>query len=264
MNKKCRKNRFMKLVIPILLLPAFCNAQTTINNQIANEIQLTRSISDKFALELYLNGTFSNTPEEKQIFKTNIQRGGQFYANYFYSSRWKFTAGLTYFYNKDVPEIEQFESVEWRPSLQTVYYINKVGYTLNTRMRAEGRFFIKDNDNMDNSFRYRQMLKILKPINSQVLRQGVFYAVASEELFFRSIVKETGMRYFDRNIFIIGPGYMITDDLQIEINYMHEFIPRDNGNTLNNVFAITLTFNNLITHIKKGVSSILTEPDEVE
>jgi hypothetical protein len=108
------------------------------------------------------------------------------------------------------------------------------------------------------------MLKILKPINSQVLRQGVFYAVASEELFFRSITKETGMRYFDRNFFIIGPGYMITDDLQVELNYMHEFIPRDNGNTLNNVFALTLTFNNLITHIKKGVSNILTEPDEVE
>jgi len=260
---QARRN-LIKLLLIIMYLPLNTQAQTTVYNQLANEIQLTRSIGNKFALELFVNGTFSSTPSESQITKTHIQRGGQFWAHYYLTSRWKFTTGLTYYYNIELPEIEQIESTEWRPSIQAIYYINKIGYTLIARLRAEGRFFIKDEDQMDNSYRFRPLLKYLKPINSKVLRQGVFYAVASEELFLRTLEKQSGARYFDRNWFTIGPGYMVTDDLQLEFTYTHEFVPRDNGNTLNNLFAFTITYNNLISNIKKGISNILPIPDETE
>ncbi len=63
-----------------------------------------------------------------------------------------------------------------------------------------------------------------------MLRQGVIYVYASEEIIFRSKAKETGMTYFDRNLFTIGAGYLFTDDLQLELAYVNEFVPRDDGN----------------------------------
>ena len=131
-------------------------------------------------------------------------------------------------------------------------------------MRMEARFMTDESGVYEDSYRYRQMLKYIKPLNSQVLRQGVFYAVTWDELFFRTISKNTGFKYFDRNMFAIGGGYLITDDFQVELTYTHEFIPRDNGNTLNNLVTFTVTTTNLAPKIRKKITNLFIQADEPE
>jgi hypothetical protein len=110
--------------------------------------------------------------------------------------------------------------------------------------------------NFEDKYRYRQMLKYVKPLNSQVLRQGVFYFVGTEELLFKPQAKEKGLNFFDRNRVELGTGYLITDDLQLELAYLNEFVPRDSGNQIYNALEVTLTFNNPFTNIKKHLSSL--------
>lgn len=107
------------------------------------------------------------------------------------------------------------------------------------------------NENYENVYRYRQQIKYLKPINSKVLREGVVYAIASDELFFKSDAKVTGLSFFDRNRLNLGAGYLFTDDLQLELTYANEYLPRDNGSQIVNAASLTLTFNNLFKNINK-------------
>ena len=59
---------------------------------------------------------------------------------------------------------------------------------------------------------------------------------------------------------------MINDDLQVELTYTNELIPRDNGGILNNIISITFTTNNLFSNIKHKVGRLFTSPppDEKE
>jgi hypothetical protein len=111
----------------------------------------------------------------------------------------------------------------------------------------------------EDKYRYRQMLKFVKPVNSQVLRQGIFYFLSTEELLFKPRAKTKGVDFFDRNRFDIGAGYQITDDLAVELAYLNEFVPRDDGNQIYNVMEFTLTFNNLFPNIMKKFSSRSSE-----
>jgi hypothetical protein len=255
-----RKNLLFIFFAFLFFSPFLLYAQLTDYKQFTPEFQLNRAINDKWAAEFDINNTFSNTSSEEKVFKTVIQGSGHIWGHYFFSPRWKFSSSLAYYYNHDSPEIGQYESKEWRLALQGIYYIHKIGYTLSTRMRAEVRYMTNEEGVFEDTYRYRQMLKFIKPINSQVLRQGVFYAVASEELLFRSTYKSTGFHYFDRNIFVVGGGYMINDDLQVELTYTNELIPRDNGGILNNVISITFTTNNLFSNIKHKVGKLFTSP----
>ncbi len=107
----------------------------------------------------------------------------------------------------------------------------------------------------EDKYRYRQMIKYMKPLNSNVLRQGVLYFLSTEELLFKPDAKTSGITFFDRNRFEIGGGYLLTDDLQIELTYVNEFMPRDNGNEIYNIVAFTVTVNNLMTKLKKKLIS---------
>jgi hypothetical protein len=236
-----------------IAFPFLINAQTKYT-QISNEIDIVRAINDRWSAELDLAGTFSNTPSEARILKTNIQRNIIGWVHYQPLPRWKFSSFIAYFHNKDVPEIGQYESPEWRFALQGKYYFNKIGFTLNTDMRAEIRLIGNEEGVFEDVYRYRQKLKFLKPLNSQMLRQGVVFLYASEEIIFRSTAKETGMTFFDRNLFSVGAGYLFTDDLQLELAYVNEFLPRDDGNIINNVISFTLTFNNLLRNLGKLVA----------
>ena len=239
-------------------------SQTTSYHQFSPEFQLNRAFSEKWAAEFDLNNTFSNTPTEDKVFKTIIQGSSVLWAHYFFSPRWKFSSGLGYYYNHDQPDMGQYEANEFRFSLVGTYFIHKIGYTLSTKMRADVRYLQNEEGVYEDIYRYRQMLKYIKPFNSQVLRQGVFYGVASEELFFKSTRKDSGFHYFDRNMFAIGGGYMISNDLQVELTYTHEFVPRDNGNILNNLITVSLTTNNLFTNIGHHVVNLLSPAADPE
>jgi hypothetical protein len=105
----------------------------------------------------------------------------------------------------------------------------------------------------EDKYRYRQMLKFVKPLNSQVMRKGVVYLLTAEELLFKPKAKTEGITFFDRNRFEIGAGYLITDNLQLEMAYLNEFMPRESGNEMYNAMELTLTLSNLLPNLKKHI-----------
>ncbi len=260
MNSKLSTQQSLRLFLLILAFPAILHAQKTTYSQIWNEVDLVRAINDKWAGEIDLSASYSNTPVESSILKTNTQRNAVVWVHYFHSARWKFSSFLGYFYNHEVPDIGQFQATEWRYALQGTYYFHKTTYTLNTDMRVEVRFVQNEDGVFEDIYRYRQKLKFRIPLNSHVLRGGVVYALASEEIVFRSVSKETGLHYFDRNLFSIGGGYLFTDDLQLEVLYCNVFIPRDKGNEVDNALSVTFTVNNLVSKIGKLFKGRPTAP----
>jgi hypothetical protein len=245
----------------MIIFQSGASAQTSTYTQLWNEIQFARPINDKWSSEINLGGTFSNTPSDNRLLHTNIQRTARAWAHYYYSPRWKFSSFIAYFHNKNVPDIGQFESNEARLALQGIYYFHKIGYTLSTRMRMELRFIEDINGVYEDVYRYRQQIKLLKPINSQLLRAGVIYGLASDEMFIKSKAKTTGLNFFDRNRLSVGAGYLITDDIQVELAYVNEFFPRNNGNQLVNAITFTVSFNNLLPNLKK---KIIPKPDDTD
>jgi len=205
------------IVLLFLILSSEAIAQNTSFNQLANELQFARAINDKWAAETWIGGAFSNTPSDDKVLSTNIQRYFFLWAHYYLSPKWKLSSSFAYYYNKDVPDIGQYLSPEYRLTLQAVYYIHKTGYILSTRMRGEFRYMMNADGVFEDKYRYRQMLKFVKPINSNILRQGVFYFLTTEELLFKPQAKTKGVNFFDRNRFDIGSGYQITDDLFIKV-----------------------------------------------
>lgn len=241
------------LGILALIFPSVNLAQTRSYTQWGNELQFVRAINDKWAAEVYLGGVFSNTPSEPRVLKTNIQRYGAAWVHYFLSPRWKLGSSLAYYHNKDVPDIGQYLSPEYRFSLQGIYFIHKTGYTLLTRMRGEIRYMMNEGGVYEDKYRYRQMIKFIKPLNSQVLRKGVVYFLSTEELLFKPKAKTKGVNFFDRNRFELGGGYLITNDIQLELTYVNEFMPRDNGNEVYNIISLTATFNNLFSNLSRTI-----------
>jgi hypothetical protein len=248
----------------ISAFPLLTISQTTSYNQLCNELQLARTINDKWAAEIFLGGTFSSTPSESRVIKTNIQRYVSGWAHYYLSPRWKLTSGLAYYYNKDVPDIGQYYSPEWRISLQGIYFIHKTGFTLSTRMRGEMRIMKNEDGNYEDKYRYRQMIKYLQPLNGKVLRKGVVYLYTTEELLFKPKAKTEGVTFFDRNRFEIGAGYLFTDNIQVELAYLNEFMPRDDYNEMYNALEITLIFNNPLTNLKNTIFPKPAEADQSE
>lgn len=242
------------LILVVLLITSINYGQTTTYNQFWNEFQFNRTINEKWSTELNLGAAYSSTESSSNIFQQNIQRSVRAWGHYYFSPRWKFSTFIAYNYNKDVPEIGQFKSPEVRFALQGIYYFHKTGYTLSTRMRLELRHMRNKEGDYDNVLRYRQQIKYLQPINSKVLREGVIYGVASDELFFKSGTKVTGLSFFDRNRLNIGAGYLFSDDIQIELTYANEYLPRDEENQIVNAASLTISFNNLFKNLNKKLS----------
>jgi len=239
----------------VILLVTNSYGQNTTYSQFWNEIQFNQTISEKWSTEIDVATSYSSTESSSNLFDNTIQRSLRGWAHYYYSPRWKFSTFVAYLNNKDVPEIGQFESPEWRFALQGIYYFHKTGYTLSTRMRTEFRHMRNQDDEYENVFRYRQQVKYIQPINSKILRSGVIYAIASDEIYLKSGAKVTGESFFDRNRFNIGAGYLFSDDIQIELTYCNEFLPRNNGNQTTNAASLTLSFNNLLRNIKKKIAN---------
>ena len=247
-----QKRTFFRLLF-VFFLTANSHGQSTNYNQFWNEIQFNQTINKKWSTELDVAAAYSSAESSSNLFENTIQRSLRVWGHYYFSPRWKFSTFIAYFNNRDVPEIGQFESPEWRFALQGIYYFHKTGYTLSTRTRAEFRKMRNQDDEYENVFRYRQQIKYIQPLNSKVLRSGVVYAVTSDEIYLKSGAKVTGESFFDRNRFNIGAGYLLSDDIQFELTYCNEYLPRNSGNQTINAASVTITFNNLIRNLQKKI-----------
>ncbi len=247
-----RPTRYVIVVLLALVLhPNTTQAQSDSYAQFWNEIALTRPLGSRWSTELNFGDVWSASANQLDgIFRYNAQLYGRAWAHYYFSSRWKFSFFGAYFYNRDVPAINQYLLPEIRLALQGIYYFHKVGYTLSSRTRVENRNLFKE-ENFGVVFRLREQIRLLYPINSQIIREGVFYAIASEEVFFKTKSDITGSQFFDRNRFTAGLGYAFTDDLQVELTYVNEFLPRSSRDEVYNALQLNITFNNLFPNLKK-------------
>lgn len=238
-------------------LLAFANqltyAQKETFNQFTTKLLFNGTLSEKWTTEVYYDRTSERSLNNSNILDKAVQNSFSGWLNYYYSPRWKFTGGITYYDNKNTPDIGQFTAPEWRFSLQSTYFFHKIGYTLSARTRTELRNIKNRNNDFEQVFRLRQQVKYLKPINSQLLRKGIFYAFASDEVYLKSNAKVTGLSFFDKNRFNIGGGYLITEDLQLELSYINDYQPRDAITKITNNISFQISYNNLLKKIKKGI-----------
>ncbi len=256
---KSRHRRLLLISVFLLGVFIFCNnngyCQNKTYNQFWNEFQFTRPLKGKWALEFNFGQTWTSTPVDKNFFHTNAQLYLRAWVHYYASPRWKLSFSYAYFYNKDVPEINQSKLPELRASYQATYFIKKIGYTLSTRMRLEDRHILDSNNVYEASYRYRQQIKLVYPFNSKVIRKNSVYGFSSEEIYLKTSASVTGSQFFDRNRFTIGAGYSITDDFQLEASYANEYLPRNGGNEIYHALQINLLFNNLFSNITKKIFS---------
>ncbi len=238
--------RLIILTCFIYALPIGASAQLSSYGQFWNEFAFTRSIGTRWALELNLGQAWSGSESEKgNIFSHNAQLYARLWIHYYASPRWKLSYFYAYYDNKEVPEIDQRTYAELRSAFQGIYYIKKTNYTLNTRVRVEDRHVSDTNGDFEASYRFRAQLRLVYPLNGKFLRQGVYYGLASEEVFFKTASSVTGNQFFDRNRLTLGFGYNFTDDFQVELSYANEWLPRPSRSEMIHAIQLNFVFNNL-------------------
>ncbi|WP_052272766.1 DUF2490 domain-containing protein [Flavihumibacter solisilvae] len=244
-----------------LTFPAFIMAQHNTHHQFWNEITFTRAMTKKFSTELNLGQNWTSTPGNSSIVAQNSQIYGRIWAHLYLNARWKFSVFYGYYYNKYVPEIDQREYPEGRLALQGTWYIKRSRLTMSTRFRLEDRHIKNTEGYYEGVYRFRSQLKSLYAFNGRQIRKGISYGIGSAELYFKSASNVTGGQFFDRTRLTIGGGYAMTDDIQVEVTYVNEYLPRPDENEIYHVLQIVIAFNNFLPDVvkkfrKKASSSV--------
>lgn len=260
MQPHCFMERHTNRIIVLLLL-IFClsesKGQTSQTNQFWNEFAFTRSIGKGWSTEANIGQTWTQSSETNHLFSSFAQWYFREWIHFYPSARWKTSLFIAYYDNTEIDGIGQIESTEWRWAFQGVYYINKIGYTLNTRTRIENRGIKGDGDARTAWYRIREQIKFVKPLGgNKFIRSGVWYIIASDEVMFRTIENTDASSYFDRNRLTLGGGYSFTDNFQLEITYANEYIPRSGGNEMYHALQVNFVFNNLFTNLKKNLLNL--------
>jgi len=247
-------HKWLILFVVITMPASLLFSQTNTYAQFWNEIGISRSIFKKSGLEFNFGQVWSGNSENKNMLADNSQVYFRGWFHYYHSPRWKFSGFLAYYSNKDVPELKQIKAPEIRSAVQTAYFFKKIPYTLNARVRLENRNIKNDNDKYETSFRLRMQMRCLYPLNAKIIRRGTVYAMGSDELMFKTGGSVSGSQFFDRNRLTIGGGYGITDDIQLEITYVNDYLPRSSVNELYNALQMNIYFINPFANIKKAFS----------
>jgi len=243
-------NKFTLAFFCVFVLQSF-RAQNTTYHQFWNEFQFIHPLTQRYALEADVSSSFSSPPEQRNRLSAFTQYAVTMQLHQFYSAKWRFSLLSAYFSNYYVPEIGQREYAEIRFSAQAMYFFNKIKNISLTRARVEYRMIENADGQFENVMRYRQFFKFTKPLNSNYIRSGTFFAFASEEVFFKTPADLTGPDLFDRNMLTLGIGYAFTDDLQMDVDYTNEYVPRGSGNIINHALQFNLTLNNPFGYIEK-------------
>ncbi|WP_443939008.1 DUF2490 domain-containing protein [Pedobacter sp. MW01-1-1] len=240
-----------------LILVCICNTEKVSAqsdqtlNQFWSEYALTHTFNDRWVAQLDMGLSTTAVSENKTVFGSIAQVYARGWVHYYPGNRWKLSGFYAYFYNHFVPEISQRQAPEWRSALQGIYRIKDGRFALSTRLRYENRHIYNPDSVYEAVNRIRTQLKFSMPINGKVIDEGVLYTFASDELFFKNKSKISGPNLFDRNRFTIGFGYALTRDMQVELSYANEILPRKSRTEIYNAFQINIAVNNLFYNLKK-------------
>lgn len=223
--------------------------------QFWNEFAFTHSFKNQWSVELDLGQTYTSTEGSKNLFALTSRLNARAWVHHNIGDRWKLSYFFGYYYYKYVPEINQHEYPELRSCIDAMYYIHKVNYVLQTAFKFEDRHIYNNAGYYEGVYRIRTQIKCIYPLNTRGFRQGLIYGIASDELFFKSNAKTTGLTFFDRNRFSIGLGSYLMDNIKVELYYVNDFLTRNPSNLVYNVAQLKVIFNNLFKNIKKKISA---------
>lgn len=179
------------------------------------------------------------------------------------AERSKISLFYAYYLNKNVPELNQDEAPEFRSAIQLTYNLLKAErMKVNLRLRLEDRHLHNEDSYFEAVQRLRFQIKTVCPINDIKIKENVLYAFASDEVFFKTKSQVSGPEIFDRNRFTIGLGYAFTSDMQIELSYVNEIMPRKKTDKLVNAIQATVIFNNLLPNLLKSFNRTKKDVDD--
>jgi hypothetical protein len=230
------------------------HAQTEELNQFWNEYAFTKDLNKKWALELNVGLTTSSIAEDNNIFYNLTQLYGRIWTHYRPDDRWKISFFYAYYFNKNVPELNQREAPEFRIAAQGMYRLLKDGKCkLNLRARFEDRHLHNEDGYFEAVMRFRFQVRTVYCFTTNENSKDAFYSFISDELFFKTKSQVSGPDFFDRNRATVGLGYFVTDNMQIEVSYANEIMPREPVNQLVNAIQVNVVFNNFLPNIIKSI-----------
>lgn len=223
------------------------NSQTDNLNQFWNEYAFTKDLSQNWVVELDAGFTSSSTSEDKAIFHYITQTYLRGWAHYYPGDRWKMSIFYAYYSNKNVPELNQAETPEWRSALQLSYSLLKdYRIKVNLRLRLEDRHLHNEDGYFEAVERLRFQVKSVYPINDVKMQKGVFYSFIADEVFLKTDSQVSGPENFDRNRLTLGLGYEFVKDLLVEVSYNNEIMPRKDVDKFVNAVQVKLIINNFL------------------
>lgn len=228
-------------------------AQTDNLNQFWNEYDFTKDLSQKWVLQLDAGLVTSSTPEDSDIFHNITQFYIRPWVHYYPSEKWKVSVFYAYYSNQNVPELNQRKAPEFRTALQATYSLyQSPQIKINLRGRIEDRHIENDDHYLEAVERFRFQVKAVCPVTTFGLKTKAMYVFASDELFFKTKSQVSGPDLFDRNRASLGLGFNLIDNIQIEIAYANEIMPRDPTNKMVNAIQLKGIFNNFFPTLIKS------------
>ena len=244
----------------LLIITLKVHSQTDKLNQFWNQYIFNKDLSNDWSLELDIGLTTSSIPDDRNIFHNMTQIYGRGWVHYKPAERWKVSFFYAYYFNKNVPELNQREAPEVRFAVQGLYRIIKEArFKLNVRARFEDRHMRNEDGYFEAVGRYRFQIKTVYVLSSNETSRGELYAFMSDELFFKTKSKVSGSEVFDRNRLGAGLGYFLSDNIQVEVSYANEIMPRTQTDKLVNALQINVIFNNFFPNLIKSFAAKRTE-----
>lgn len=238
----------------LIFLPQSVLGQKEALNQFWNEYAFTHNISENWVAELDGGLTSSGVPDDNNIFYGITQFSIRGWIHYYPADRWKLSFFYSYYYNKNVPELNQNKAPEYRLAVQATYNLFKQHrFNINLRVRFEDRNIENEQGIFEAVERFRFQGRAVYPINHVKIEKKTLYAFVSDELYFKTKSEISGSEFFDRNRATIGLGYKLSKDLQVEISYANEYLPRTSADKIYNALQINVTFENIFYDASKKV-----------
>lgn len=221
--------------------------QTHKVNEFWNEFSFTKPLAKGWSGGIDLLQQWSSNNNSKSLLASYNQVHFRGWIHYYPGARWKTSLGIGYIDYEEVESVQP-QSNEWRWTLEASYYVKKIGYTLRLRSRIENRGKEDSTEIRKTAFRFREELKFLYPLGgSKIIRGKIWYLIASDEVMFQSTLTPS----FDRNRLTLGTGYAVTDDIQIEMTYVNQYIPRQKQDQLYQALQVNFVFNNFLSNLAR-------------
>lgn len=250
------------ILLPILSITS-ATAQTDVLNQFWNEYAFTHDLSEKWVAEMDAGITTSGVPENNNIFHGFTQFYVRGWIHYYPANRWKLSFFYAYYYNENVPELEQSRAPEYRFAFQVTYNLLKHRrINVNLRGRFEDRNIENEAGIFESVERLRLQGRAVCPINKSKIEVNTLYVFVSNELYFKTRSDISGNDIFDRNRATLGLGYSASKDFQVEVSYANEYLPRAGTDKIYNALQVNITFNNFLSNLLKPFMRQKTDVDD--